>query len=257
MNLFACLLLICSFIGHGQGLAKQPKPCSIARFCGEKLYYDLYLHGLPVANAFLRLDGRDTLRIQAAIDTKSFASLIFRIHNIYETMMDASRERPIRFNKLIQQRNISQNLQITYDHRANQATTRDGTSWEILTGTQNLFSMLYQLRCLEYAPDDTVVYNLDVESQPWRAVGTIQTGNGINIAGIEAKRRIEFKFYSVGIPGQRAWKTDLLTNRITKGGNLTILLGSSPDNIPLLIRFGEGNNCVEMRFTKQLQGGRW
>lgn len=251
-QIICSLLLFCCFICSG-----HHSPSGITKFSGEKLFYHLYLHGWPVATAYLFIDYKDSLIIRAAINTKPLAGLIFRIHNVYELLLDPGLERPIIFNKHIQQRNLSQIMKIRYDYESSRALANDTIAWHITPKTNNLFVMLYQLRCQPIVPGDTFVYHLDVESEPWRAKGMSRANNGTQFANQTSEVEIEFIFESEGTPFRRTWKTDLLTNRITKGGNLLILLGGAPQNIPLLIRFGEGEQSIEMRFNKRKQGDIW
>lgn len=217
----------------------------------ETLQYDLYLHNLPVAKAQLVWQRTDSLKLFAQIDTNPFMSIMFYIHNNYETVLNNEQKTLIRYEKTIQQHNISQNLQIFYDHKLGQANGSNGSHWKIKPNTHNLFSMLHFVRCALLSQRDSIHFNLDVESQAWNAIGTISQINGPVISGHTCVNKVVICFSRPDTILPRHWKTDLLTNRITKGGKLIVLLGGSPYYIPFLIQFGDDKSKIEMRFTNR------
>ncbi len=236
-------------------LIGQSFSSSLIKFRGEKLYYDLYYHGLPIARACLYIPESDPFLIRASIDTKPLTDLVFKVHNSYELQLQPDTEKPIRYSKRIRQRNITQDFDVRYDFGQLRALMNDTITWKITHSTTNLFIMLYQLRSFSLKAGDTVEFDLDVESESWRAIGHIHQNNSLQIAEHESEYEIAFSFLpDSSHMRRRPWKTDLLTNRITKGGYLRILLGGSPWKIPLLMQTGSGENSIEMKWMKRIQG---
>ncbi|HQG45351.1 MAG TPA: hypothetical protein PLG50_06810, partial [bacterium] len=68
-------------------------------------------------------------------------------------------------------------------------------------------------------------------------------------------RQVVLRFSRRGGAAARAWKTDLLTNRIVRPeGLLTVYLGPPPANLPLLLQFGPSDQRVIMRLKRSQEG---
>lgn len=214
----------------------------------ETLDYSMQLHGLPAARAQLSCERTAGITLSAAINTNALTGLVFKIHNYYTTTLD-EQGRLREYSKQIDQHNITQSLRITYDHPRMLATTDDNRQWTVSPGVLNLFALLYRLRYTDWRAEQLLSIDLDIESQPWHALCASREVSNRVIAGVAAERMIEISFTAAAAITPRAWKTDLLTNRITRGGKLYVLLGPAPDHLPLFLQFGEGSNRVEMKLT--------
>jgi hypothetical protein len=225
-------------------------------FSGEKAQYLLTFKGIGAAEASIQYIPGGQGRIQARIDTKALTSLIFSIHNIYETDVDLATGLPTAVRKEIAQSNITQSLQIHYDRPANTAKTGGGATWTIQPGAMDLFTMLYQLRLASPKPDEKISFPLDIESQKWIANGEATAGGEMKgPQGRVDTRKIILHFSSGDAAASRSWKTDLLTNRIARpDGQLTIFLGPPPDNIPMMLQFGPAGQQVTMRLKRYEKG---
>jgi len=223
------------------------------KFVTETLNYSMQLHGLPAAHTQLSCEGTAAISLSAAIHTNALTSLMFRIHNHYLTTIDGQGQ-PLEYRKQIDQRNLTQDLSIRYDHTRQSAATAEAKQWAITPGSLNLFALLYRLRCTNWQTGAKVAFDLDIESQAWRAVCVSSRVDGRTIAGMAAEEMIDITFEAAGAVQPRPWKTDLLTNRITRSGRLLVLLGPAPDRLPLLLQFGEGANRVEMKLTRHKRG---
>ncbi|GEM_PF-475787 len=224
----------------------------------ETAEYTLAFKGLGAAQASIRFYPGDPQRIEARIDTRSLTSLIFSVHNTYQSRIDPSSGLPLAVKKNIDQSNIRQQLSIRYDRSENTAESSTPASWSILPGAMDLFTMLFQLRRLSLFPGAQVAFPLDIESQAWLASGQVEEGAEMESpCGRLKTRRIILHFSRMDQGSSRAWKTDLLTNRIARpDGMLTLFLGPPPEEIPLLIQFGPPGQQVTMRLKNYRGGNR-
>jgi len=224
----------------------------------ERAEYALALKGLAAAQASIHFYPERPQRIKARIDTRGLASLIFSIHNTYQTLIDPQTGLPVAVEKNIAQSNISQQLSIRYNRAENIAESSASASWPLMPGAMDLFTMLFQLRTLSPLPGDRVAFPLDIESQSWLAAGQVTGGGEMESpCGRLETRKITLQFSHSGQGPARTWKTDLLTNRIARpDGMLTIFIGPPPENIPLLIQFGPQGQQVSMRLKSYSKGNR-
>jgi len=224
----------------------------------ETAEYSLAFKGLGAAQASIRFFPGTPQRIEARIDTRGLTSLIFSVHNTYQSHIDPSSGLPIVVEKNIAQSNIRQQLSIRYDRPDNTAESSTPASWSILPGAMDLFTMLFQLRRMSLPPGAKVAFPLDIESQAWLASGQVEKGGEMESpCGRLETRRITLHFSRMNQGSPRAWKTDLLTNRIARpDGMLTLFLGPPPEQIPLLIQFGPPGQQVSMRMKNYTRGNR-
>ena len=113
--------------------------------------------------------------------------------------------------------------------------------------------MLYEIRRADLKVNNQVNFVLDIEGQLWTASGVVESGKSIDgsFSDLSARKiELHFKPFTKVIP--RKWKTDLLTNRISKkGSKLLIYLGPKPESLPLLLRFGHDGSTVEMKLKER------
>lgn len=220
------------------------------QFQNERLKFNLFYKGINSAASEMWLRANDsTTNIVWTVKSKPFVTLLFKINNRYETILDNKGEL-LQANKQIEQKNIQQRWTIDYDWSALRARTSENFAWPILSGCQNLLFMLYDLRTQALSTGDTLRYLLDVESQLWRATGAVFSQKDAD--GNFIYDEIIFRFSPAQPIQHRAWKTDLLTNRIARRrSQLTIHLGPPPQRKPLYIRFGGKGGHVEMKLKQQ------
>ena len=131
-------------------------------------------------------------------------------------------------------------------------TTDTGLSWQIAPGCLDLLTMLYRIRLHDFSPRDSLTLVVDVESQLWRVSAQRATVENIDggFRDLPAERiEVDFTPYENLTP--RAWKTDLLMNRIGRPGKMLIIwLGPPPQRLPVLMRFGGDDSPVEMKLER-------
>ncbi|HNW59533.1 MAG TPA: DUF3108 domain-containing protein [bacterium] len=222
----------------------------------ETLRFSLSFKGMGAARAVVRFQPGDPQQIEARIDTRTLTSLIFSIHNLYRTEVDPASRLPRTVHKTIDQSNIRQELTIHYDRITGTARGGELGSWPFLPGAMDLFTMLYRLRQLSPVAGDSLSFPLDIESQAWLASGRVSDGGEESTPlGRVHVRQVTLRFSRSGSAVARAWKTDLLTNRIARPeGMLTILLGPPPQNLPLQLQFGPEGQRVVMRLQALEKG---
>ena len=216
-------------------------------FQGERLSYHLVYQGIVAADSRIRLQNQDSLtHLTWDVKTKPLISLLFHIENRYEIVIDAKRAQLLQVHKTINQTNIQQHWRINYDWPALKARTNQSFEWPIVDGCAHILSLLYHLRG-NYSNGDHVSYTLDVESHLWHATGLVEPSHETN-----AQYKVILSFSPVHDPQPRAWKTDLLTNRLAgTGSKLTLHFGGEPRYVPVLIQFGDQ---LEMRMTESRFG---
>lgn len=240
-----CLLPLCA---HSQSALPPDR--------NETLGFSLSFKGIGAAEAVIRFVPGDPQRIEARIDTKRLTSLLFSIHNLYQTEIDPHTGLPLTVRKRIDQSNLEQTLEIHYDRTTRLAQGGSLGVWPFLADAMDLFTMLFQLRQRSPAVGDSVAFALDIESQAWIASGLVLEGG--ELQGPDGKvsvRQVVLRFSRSGSTAARAWKTDLLTNRIARPeGMLTVCLGPPPANLPLLLQFGPAGQRVVMRLQSHQEG---
>ncbi|MBN1558816.1 DUF3108 domain-containing protein [candidate division KSB1 bacterium] len=218
----------------------------ISMFRGERLEFDLFYKGVRTATARMWLEAGDSrTTIVWSVESRPLVTLLFKIDNRYEAVLEGGML--VQANKVIDQKNIQQQLTIDYDRESLQARANANHTWPILHDCHHILSMLYDLRTRSLTTGDSVHYVVDVEGQLWRLSGRVESNRDHtdNIAAHE----IEFHFSPALQIRERPWKTDLLTNRLAREhATLFIQLGIRQQ--PSLIRFGGDKTAVEMRLVK-------
>ena len=145
----------------------------------EILVYELRLKPFVTAIAEFRNtyspSSPHLLCVQASVSTHGLAQAIFPIHNRYQVWIDTRTQLPLRSAKQIEQKNISQKLEIHYDHERNEAKTDRGDTWPIRSGCQTLFSIFPYLRTLSIERGDSLAFTLEIESHLWLLTGHAET----------------------------------------------------------------------------------
>jgi hypothetical protein len=222
----------------------------LTEFAGEQLRFSLHRMGVTAADAQITCSAadQDRLLISANIQTSFLINLFFPIHNRYETFLDRHTGRVLEISNVIKQKNISHNLTVRYDHSQGQAYGSNGEHWTMPSESQTLFAMLYQLRHMSVVAGDSVSCVLDAESQICRAAGRLHDVDAVDGPFSDLPVREVVLLFVAELGGPRAWKTDLLTNRISRPQTkLLIRLGPRPESLPLWIQVGEGKGSVVMK----------
>ncbi len=218
-------------------------------FDHERLTYSLSLGSLGAAEAEFNFARGACDSIHVRIDTKPWTSLLFKIHNHYQTILDPGNGLPCQVQKEINQRNIQQILSMRFDHGQHLAITGDGASWPLGEDALDLFSLLYHIRASLTDSSIRVQYPVHIESHSFQTQGEVKTGGMLSTpVGDMPVKIIELLFIPAQDNRPRTWKTDLLTNRIARpGGKLCIYLGPGPRHLPLQLVFGNEGQQVTMK----------
>ncbi len=229
------LIFIFCFIGF--------KTCALdlADLKNEQLTYDVMYKGLNVANARMWIEENDsTITLNWTVDTKGLAQILFHVNNVYQVELD-SNGRLLQARKLIDQKNIQQTWTIQYDWMSSLAKANQGFAWPVVHDCSNLLAMLYEIRSRPLVAGDSLNYVLDIESQIWHLTGLVSSFDVGNLQGSE----IVFSFSPALDIVERAWKTDIITNRMG-GHNSRLVIRLGPQQRPLLVQFGNDNTVIEM-----------
>lgn len=223
------------------------------QFENEHLVFSMKFKGLSTAKSQMSLQSKNGfVKISWTVHTRSIFNLLFHIDNRYESWIDSQSGALLETMKQIDQKNIQQRFHIRYDWENLQAQTDDSLRWPIKENCIDLLTMLYQVRAMDWDSAAPADFLLDVESQLWRVRGAKTSREKIDgpFSQLPAQQ-IVLIFSPLEKVKKRAWKTDLLTNRIARpGGELLIWLGPPPQRLPLLIQFGAEGSIAQMKLQK-------
>jgi hypothetical protein len=244
------LTLLCA-VSYGSEPTVHPISGSeLTSFAGEQLRFSLHRMGVAAAEAQITCSANapDTLLISANIQTSFLINLFFPIHNLYQTYIERNTGSVLGISNFIKQKNISHTLSVRYDRNQGQAFGSNGQQWSAPAESQTLFAMLYQLRHLAVEAGDSVTCLLDVESQLCRISGRLHSGDAVDGPFSDLPVREVVLQFRPEHGDLRGWKTDLLTNRMSRSHTqLLVRLGPRPESLPLWIQVGEGKGSVIMK----------
>lgn len=216
----------------------------------------MYYKGWHVADSELKFTEwhRDSLMISWHANTRSLFYLLFPLDNTYKSIWTKKDLKLHRFEKSIKQKNIEQNWKIYYNHSKGHAKVDSSRQWNIQPGCRSLVGLIYTLRIQNPVCGDSVSFFVDIESQIWQLQGRIRIPSEHPNTPVAPDREIIFTFKPADEIKERSWDTDLLTNNIGRDkARLYILLGPSPENIPVLISFENIDKPVSMRFISRTE----
>jgi hypothetical protein len=228
-----------------------------SQFTREKLHYTLKYGLVGSASACLTAeqttDNDSLLVISCQMKTSPLTSLLFHIDNLYQSWLNIETGMPLKTKKKIDQTNIKQQFTTFYHYDSLYARTSDDTSWPILSGCLDLFGFIYHLRCmnLNKPSDDKVL--IDLESHLW----SVEVESAPAIDRFKKFKTIKMDrvvatLEPAGQIAPRAWKTDLLFNRLSKkGAKLIVYLGPSPRRIPYVMEFGCEDEMIRMQLNTE------
>ena len=255
VEMFCCRVLIYILFGI---FLKTPAVFSqeqigrkdIDHFDGEILTFNMKFSGFSTATSkfYTELNDPRYFGINWDLRSKTIYKLLFNVNNHYFTLIDLNNRLPVKQYKKIEQKNINQSFETVFDREKSIAKTDNGLQWPITKNCMDLLSMLYHIRSIDLAPGDSLSYTLDIESHIWRISGLVREGDKIDGPFQELiTRQIVFSFAPELPVLKRKWKTDLLTNRISRPDTrLTISLGPRPESLPIYLKFETSDTSVEM-----------
>ena len=248
MALLALGWLCPSFSGHA---ASDLAIKSFLPFVDEHLEFSMRYKGINAASSTMWLERSDSLlKITWRIKTKRLASLLFRVDNRYISWLDLDSGRLVQTEKSVDQKNIRQHWQVSYDWQERKAHATNGLNWMVRPGCLDVLSMLYYLRGLGPDAEEVPNFLLDIESQLWHVSVDADPPQVLETFSRPA-RRYAFDFHPAQNITRRDWKTDILTNRIAReGGRLQVWLSEDDERLPLLLKFGRGASALEMKLER-------
>ncbi|MBC7188450.1 MAG: DUF3108 domain-containing protein [Calditrichaeota bacterium] len=177
------------------------------------------------------------LTLKATMQTTSLYRKFFWVDNVYEAYLDAELVLR-RLVKQIRQKNLSHTMDIAFDQEAGMARTADGRTWEAPAGTRDILSLVYHLRTFPLAPKEKRTYTLDGEGLTWEvSVERIGQEEVETAAGTCRADKVLLRTKSPS-SRWRAWKTDILTNRLSgMGSGVLIWFSTAGTRVPVQMLF--------------------
>jgi hypothetical protein len=247
---YLLVIILCAVSYASEPIVHTITNSDLTPFAGEQLRFSLHRMGVTAAEAHITCSApaADTLLISANIQTSFLINLFFPIHNLYETFIELSSGHVLGIHNLIKQKNISHTLMVRYDRKQEQAFGSNGQQWAAPAESQTLFAMLYQFRRMAVEAGDSVTCLLDVESQLCRISGRLHEGEAVDGPFSELPVREVVMQFRPEHGELRGWKTDMLTNRMSRAQTQLLLrLGPRPESLPLWVQVGEGKGSVIMK----------
>ncbi len=244
-NSFLCLVFMSSALALS---APSGAPVN------EIFTYTMKFNGKSTANSTLQFTHSDSTRLEICwlLKSKTIFKLLFSVDNRYHSFVNTETGLPAKVFKNIKQKNITQAWQTSYNREQSVAVTDNGLQWPVQNDCLDILSLIWTLRHGHLTPGDSLAYLIDIESHVWRLEGIVTAAeSGHNSRQVTCNCQVEFSF-SPALPiVKRTWKTDLLTNRISRADTrLTICFGPPPANVPVYLKFINSENTVEMLLDK-------
>lgn len=177
------------------------------------------------------------LTLKATMQTSSRYRRFFWVDNVYVAHLDPELLLR-RLVKEIRQKNLSHTMDITFDQGAGMARTADGRTWEAPAGTRDILSLAYHLRTFPLAPKEKRTYTLDGEGLTWEV--TVERIGQEEVETAAGKCRADKVLLRTKSPPARwrAWKTDILTNRLSgMGSGVVIWFSTAGTRVPVQMLF--------------------
>ncbi len=218
-------------------------------YLGERATYQLTYLSVSAVTINISVPGKASTaqgsryHILASARTNALFSVFYNVDNRYDIYMDSATTLPVRMDKNILQKTLEQKMTITYRHRAGEAVFHGGKFTEplrspIAADAHNFFTMIYWLRHQTLKTGDQYTLNLDVETEPWKAVIRVTGEEKLKAAGKNWEAsKIDFAF----LPQReeiRRKKTDILTRRlVTSKTRLTFWIAKQDPHPFLKVEF--------------------
>lgn len=197
-------------------------------------------------------EGRITLK--ATMRTPALYRRFFWADNSYLSEVDTALV-PRRVVKKIRQKNIAHTIEYVFDPLKGTAKTTDGREWPAPQETRDILSLVYHLRTRPLARGEKRVYVLDGEGLTWRVTAENLGPEKVDVpAGKYTAHKILLRTVGATSPGWRAWKTDILTNRLAGAtSGLFIWISTSEGRVPVQMVFP--SSPFDLRMTLERSSG--
>ncbi|MCR4439380.1 MAG: DUF3108 domain-containing protein [bacterium] len=218
----------------------------------ERLTYEMQYGGFQVGSFRTEvLPGENgALTLQATMQTSPLYHRFFWVDNVYLAHLDAELLLR-RLVKEIRQKNLSHTMDITFDQEAGVARTTDGRTWEAPAGTYDILSLVYHLRAFPLAPKEKRTDRLDGEGLTWEVIAeNIGQEEVETPAGMCRADKVLLRTKSAS-SRWRAWKTDILTNRLSAmGSGVLIWFSAGGTRVPVQMVFRASPFDLRMNLKK-------
>ena len=230
---FFLLLLLSAVHGQEEAAAKG--------IDSEKLKFHLNYLRMNVATLEFQFEKRTPEKKAVALTIEAQSSRavnsLFYVNNCYELILNEANFLPRFVRKTINQKNVDYLRIQRFDHQQGKVAVDDTFQYDVPEPCYDYFSMLYFLRFGVADTSSMVNFYLDGEFviSHVKAVFSRDTRE-IEVSGgkfTATEVKLEFSSYR---KEKRPWKTDLLTNRLTKSGSeVLIFLSADARRLPLKI----------------------
>lgn len=153
-------LLVCAGLAHAQSLSDTAgtgfrRVEQTAFGLGERLVYDVGYSFITAGEAVFSIptmdtvNGRPSYRIEFSVQSTPSFTWIYKVDDLYRTVVDESALIPWRFTQRIREGGYSRDFEAVFDHVRGMATTKDGV-YPIPPNVQDVVSALYLARTFDF-----------------------------------------------------------------------------------------------------------
>jgi hypothetical protein len=219
----------------------------------ERLVYSMHYGKFQVGTFETEVAvGQDSsITLTGRMRTSALYRQFFWVDNVYVTYADAEL-RPRRIVKQVRQKNLSHTIDIAFDDEVGIARTTDGRQWEAPAGTRDIFSLVYHLRKFPLAVGEKRAYALDGEGLAWELTAEHLGREEVSTsAGTCVADKVMLRFSARSRTKWRAWKTDILTNRLSGAATgVVIWFSAAGDRVPMQMVFPSSPFDLRMSLTR-------
>jgi hypothetical protein len=175
-------------------------------------------------NSVERLNGKPVFHITATGVTNNSYDWIFKVRDKYETYIDTATMQPLKFVRDIQEGKYKHYENITFNHSANTAVTKDGV-FKVPDCIQDVISAMYSARNIDfdrYKKDDRIPFKMFLDNEVYDMY--------IRYLGKEDVKTKYGKFKAI------KFRPLLLKGSIFEGGEkMTVWVSDDDNHIPLRV----------------------
>ncbi|HYJ38550.1 MAG TPA: DUF3108 domain-containing protein [Chitinophagaceae bacterium] len=220
---------------------------------GETLTFKVYytLAGVYVAageaNFSLNLEklmNKPVYHIVGDGKTYNFYDNFFKVRDKYESFIDTSTLRPVKFIRNVYEGGYKKYENVTFNHTANTAVTNDGV-YKVPNCVQDVLSAIYYARNIDfnkYKPGDKIPFSMFLDNETYDLY--------IRYEGKETVKTKYGKFKAI------KYKPLLIKGTIFEGGEkMTVWVSDDANRIPVRVEspISVGNIKVDMMGYKNLK----
>lgn len=143
---------------------------------GEKITFKVYYNmgfiwaGAGTATFTTQLDkynGKQVYHVKGVGKTYDSYEWFYKVYDVYESYIDVDNMMPVKFKRNVNEGDISFTNDVSFDHKAHKATSKNGT-YSIPNCVQDVLSTIYYARSIDYnkyKPGDKIPFSMFIDDE--------------------------------------------------------------------------------------------